>query len=127
MQEPNLTQEQKTRLQKACGLFLYYARAVDPTMLHALNELSTEITIGNQETIKKLNHFLDYCATHNVATIRYYASDMILWVHSDAGYNNSNNARSRAGGHFYLGNESKNEEKKNGAILKIVLKENGTK
>ena len=31
-----LTPEQQKQIQKVCGMFLYYARAVDPTMLHAI-------------------------------------------------------------------------------------------
>ena len=42
-------------------------------------------------------------ATHPDATIRYYASDMILNVHSDASYLSVPNARSRAAGIFFLG------------------------
>ena len=41
--------------------------------------------------------------THPDATIRYYASDMILNVHSDASYLTASKARSRIGGHFFLG------------------------
>ncbi len=45
---------------------------------------------------------LDYLATHPDATIRYYASDMILAICSDAAYLVLPNARSRAAGHFFL-------------------------
>ena len=41
--------------------------------------------------------------THPDAKIRYYASDMILNVHSDASYLSVPNARSRAAGIFFLG------------------------
>lgn len=50
-------------------MFIWYARANDPTMNHALNELASETTTGNQDTIKALEHFLDYCATHPDARI----------------------------------------------------------
>jgi len=42
---------------------------------------------------------------------------MILHVHSDAGYNNEHHARSRTGGHFFLGNKPGKPELQNGAIL----------
>ena len=89
-------------------------------MLHALNELATEITRGDAQTIKAMNHFLNYCSTHPNASIRYKASEMILWIHTDAGYNNSINARSRVGGHFYLSNAPTKNHIDNGAILSIA-------
>lgn len=51
--------------------------------------------------------------------LTYSASDMILNVHSDAGYLNEANARSRAGGHFF---PSTNNDKppNNGAIVNIA-------
>ena len=42
-------------------------------------------------------------AHHPDAIIRFYKSDMILNVHSDASYLTAAKARSRAGGHFFLG------------------------
>ena len=46
---------------------------------------------------------LDYLATHPDATIRYYPSNMILNVHSDASYMNEPDGKSTAAGHYYLG------------------------
>ena len=116
----DLTEEQKKRLQNACGLFLYHLRAVDPTMMHALNDLPTAITRGTQETMKALNQFLDYCGNHSNAIIRYHASDMVKWIHSDAGYNNTTKARSRDGGHFYLGNFPDKKYSFNGPIMTLA-------
>ena len=53
--------------------------------------------------MQRVNTFLDYMATNPNAVIRYYASDMVLNVHSDASYLTAPKARSRAGGHFFLG------------------------
>jgi len=50
---------------------------------------------------------------------------MILRIHSDASYLSEAQARSRAGGHFYLGDKPSNKpEKGNGAILttSIIMK-----
>jgi hypothetical protein len=52
-----------------------------------------------------MTHFLNYCATHPDATIRYKASNMLLHVHSDGSYLSAPEARSRAGGHHFLGNQ----------------------
>ena len=50
----NLIQCQSFRI----GKFLYYARAVDGTMLHALNELASATHKGTQKTAIAMNHFL---------------------------------------------------------------------
>jgi hypothetical protein len=66
-------------------------------------------------------HFLNYGATHPDATLRYRASDMILHIHSDAAYLNETEARSRVGGHHFLGDRaSPINQPSNGAILDIA-------
>ena len=45
---------------------------------------------------KVTNHLLDYLATYPDATMRFYASDMILNIHSDASYLSVKNSQSRA-------------------------------
>jgi hypothetical protein len=49
-------------------------------------------------------HLLDCCSTKPHATIRYFASDMQLKIHSDASYLSEPNAKSRIGDYFFLGN-----------------------
>lgn len=115
--EHTLTPQQTKRLQTACGLFLHCARATDSTMLHALNDLSTQIHHGDAQTMQALDHFLDHCVTHPEATIRCCASDMVLWIHSDAGCNNTSKARSRVGGHFWLGNQPGQPPTHTGTLL----------
>jgi hypothetical protein len=107
------------RLQEVVGTFLYYARALDHTMLVALGTLAAAQADGTQATMKALTHLLNYAATHPTITLRYHASDMLLRVHSDASYLSETRARSRAGGFFYLGSHSDPEPliKPNGAIL----------
>jgi hypothetical protein len=46
---------------------------------------------------------------------------MILHIHSDASYLSENEAKSRSGGFFYMGNDTKHDKKlTNGAILIII-------
>jgi hypothetical protein len=72
-------------IQQVCGKFLYYARAVDTTMLHALNDLATQTTKGTEKTMEEaLTQFLNYCVTHPDAELIFRASDMVLHNHSDA-------------------------------------------
>jgi hypothetical protein len=55
---------------------------------------------------------------HPNTKIRYHASNMILNIHSDAGYLNESEARSRAGGHLFMSSTPKNGvQQHNGSIL----------
>jgi hypothetical protein len=87
------------------GSVLYYARAVDPTVLMPLNYIATEQTKATEKTQAATNQMLDYLATHPDATIRYHASDMILSIHRDASYLSVSNAQSRLGGLFFTGEQ----------------------
>ena len=89
-------------IQRAVGKLLYYARAVDHTMLHALNDISINTSKGTEATLAAMVYLLNYAATHPSAEIIYRASDMVLRVDSDAAYLVAPEARSRAGGYHYL-------------------------
>ena len=69
--------------------------------------------------MKRAKIIIDYFSTQDEAILAYTYSDMLLAAHSDAGYLNDTNARSRAGGHFFL---SKNSEHptNNRAILTMA-------
>eukprot|EP00804_Cyclotella_cryptica_P010139 CCRYP_018484-RA/>CCRYP_018484-RA protein AED:0.26 eAED:0.26 QI:0/-1/0/1/-1/1/1/0/264 len=95
-----LSNTDKTFAQEVIGVFLYYARAVDCTMLPALGSLATQQSAPTQNTMSKIHQFLDYAMTHPDAMITYRASNMILAVHSDASYLSETKARSRAGDIF---------------------------
>ena len=69
--------------------------------------------------MKQVKQFLNYAATQEPAVLTYRKSDMILAVHSDAGYLNESEARSRAGGHHYL-SENVKYPPNNGAITNIA-------
>jgi hypothetical protein len=83
---PPLTAKQCLTIQKVTGSVLYYARAVDPTVLMPLNDIATDQTKATEKTQAAKNQLLDYVTTHPDATIRYHVSDMILHIHSDASY-----------------------------------------
>jgi hypothetical protein len=101
---PLLDAKRTRRIQAIAGTFLFYARAVDPTILPALNELATEQAAPTTDTEAKAIMLMDYLATHPNATIRYHASDMVLHVESDAAYLVLPKARSRAAGHYFFSN-----------------------
>jgi hypothetical protein len=118
---PPITGKQCITIQKFTGSVLYYARAVDPTVLMPLNDIATEQTKATEKTQAATNKLLDYLATHPDATIRYHASDTILHIHSDASYLSVSNARSRLGGLFFLGSRPPPEQYKlNGSILNVA-------
>jgi hypothetical protein len=105
---------------KVTGSVLYYARAVDPTVLMPLNDIATEQTKATEKTQATKNQMLDYLATHPDATIRYHASVIILHIHSDASYLSVSSAQSRRGGLFFLGNKSPEQETLTGSILNVA-------
>ena len=89
-------------IQRAVGKLLYYARAVDPTMLHAINDISLSAAKGTDATLDATMYLLNYAHTNPNTEIIYRQSDMILRVDSDAAYLVAPEARSRAGGYHYL-------------------------
>ena len=107
---PMLNEKRKKRIEQIIGSFLYYGRAIDITLLKALNSLATQQSTPTENTDKLVKQFLDYCAWHPDAKIRFFASDMLLQVHSDASYLNEQQARSTAGGHFFLGKKVHHNE-----------------
>ena len=106
-------------VQSVTGSLLYYARAIDGTMLPALNEIASQQAKPTVQTKFKCLRLLDYAATYQNAFVRFYASDMVLTVDTDAAYLVLPKARSRVAGYFYLGNfpKSKPHPSLNGAIL----------
>ena len=89
-------------MQQVVSTFLYYARAVDPTMLVALNIIAVEQYKTIDATAKALTQVPNYAAKHSESITRYYASGMILKTHSDASFLSEHGANIRAGGCNYL-------------------------
>ena len=91
-------------VQHIIGTLLYYAIAVDPTMLVAIGAIASQKSKATQATRDATVWLLNYAASHPNTTIRYNASDMVLHLHSDASYLSETGARSRVGGHYFLSN-----------------------
>jgi hypothetical protein len=91
-----------TRIQEITGTLLFYARAIDCTMLVALGTIASNQSKGTQATAQALTQLLNYAAAHPDATVRYTTSDMYLHIHFYASYLSEAKARSRAGGTFFL-------------------------
>jgi hypothetical protein len=103
---PTLPTSKIRYIQRAIGKLLFYARAIDLTMLHALNEIARAASKGTEATLRATKYLLNYAATNPNTEIIYRASDMILRSYSDAAYLVAPNARSRAGGYHFLSNTS---------------------
>jgi hypothetical protein len=95
------------RVQQILGSILYYARAVDMTVLMALSSIAVEQTKATEKTLGRCIQLLDYLASNSEAKVRYHASDMVMNIHSDASYLSETKARSRACGHFFHGMDAK--------------------
>ena len=98
-----ITAAEKTRIQQIVGVLLFYARAVDPTMLCAVNKLASGQADPSATTLAQADRILQYACKYPNAAITLKASDMQLKCHSDASYLSEAYARSRAGGLLFLG------------------------
>ena len=114
-----LDKEGQKYVQAVVGTLLYYSRAVDPTMLVALNAIATQQASPTERTMDRVRQLMDYASSQEEAVLTYHASDMVLAIHSDAGYLNESKSRSRAGGHFFLSSDVQNPPN-NGAVLTIA-------
>jgi hypothetical protein len=106
----------RKRIQQIVGTLLYYARAVDPTMLTALNKVASQQANPTIAVERAADRILHYAKKFPDAHIVYKPSDMVLLAHSDASFNSETKARSRAGGVFFLGNRNHDHSSNNGSV-----------
>ena len=97
-----LSEKYTNLVQKVCGTFLYYAIAIDDTILTALSDISSDQSKATKTTAKQVAKLLKYLASNPYAEIQYRASGMQLAIHSDASYLSVSRARSRASGVYFL-------------------------
>ena len=111
MDEPSipLTAAEITELQEIVGVFLFYSRAVDPTMLTAINKIASRQAKPTSLIKQEVERFLQYANKWPNATMRVRASNMKLVCHSDGSYLSESEARSRAGGILFLGDCGDND------------------
>lgn len=112
-----LNESQTTTVQQIVGSLLYYGRAIDYTILPALNTISRSQAAPTIKTKKACQVLLDYCATYPHGVLRYRASDMILSIDSDAAYLVEPGAKSRVAGYFQLNSKKRSNPDHNAAIL----------
>jgi hypothetical protein len=119
---PTLSDKDVNKLQQLTGTLLYYARAFDPTLIMPINVFASEQSNATEVTSDKVIKLLNYCNTHPETKIRYHASDMILHIHIDASNLSENEAKSRAGGFFYMGSDTKTDTKLTNEAILIISK-----
>jgi hypothetical protein len=117
---PNLSAQDTKRIEEIVGSILYYARALDLTMLHAVNALSSMQAHPTEHTMLAAERLLDYCARYPNNELVFTACDMILYIQVDASYLSRPHARSVAGGILYLGDRDA-PERVNGAVHAFSL------
>jgi hypothetical protein len=72
---PALSDNDVNKLQQLTGTLLYYATAVDPTLIMPINVLASEQSKATDITADKVIKLLNYCNTHPDTKIRYHASE----------------------------------------------------
>ena len=117
-ESPLLEPGEKSHIQQVLGVFLYYGRAVDSTILVALSAIASAQATPTTKTMGLIKIILDYVATNPDAILTYEKSDMVLAVHSGASYLSEPKARSRVGGHFFMSADT-DDPPNNGAVLNI--------
>jgi hypothetical protein len=115
---PPLSDEGIKRIQVIIGALLYYAQAVDNKLLATLSTLSSQQATATEASAEAVDQLLDYLTTHPDNGATYRSSDMILYIHANAGFHNESKGFSRAGAHIFM---SKNDPfpRHNGPILSI--------
>ena len=114
---PYLSAPDTKFIQEVVGVFLYYARCVDPTMLTAVNKIGSKQARPTTAVLADAHRLLQYAATWPNAEIVYHASDMVYAVHTDASYLSETYSRSRAGGVHMLTDASPPDQLKvNGPV-----------
>ena len=117
-QTPPLSPTEIKTLQEQVGCLLYYARGVDPTILPAVNHIASLQSTPTASVKSAMDRLLQYCARFPDNALVFTACDMTLFIQSDASYLSRPQARSVAGGVFYLGN-SQNPTAINGPCLAL--------
>ena len=117
---PPHTSADKKSTQEVTGTVLYHAWVVDHTILTALKIIATQQSNPTEQTMQQVKQFLEYTSTHPDAIITHHARNMALAGHSNVLYLSKSKARSRAGGHFFLSNNTEYLAN-NGSVLTLAV------
>lgn len=98
-----LTTVERKYVQEVLGVFLYYARSADYTMLPTVTALASEQSSASRSILKDIERLLDYACRYPNNGITFKKSDMTLIVWVDGSYLSRSRSRSVAGAIGYLG------------------------
>jgi hypothetical protein len=73
-------------VQQIVGSILYYARAANMTILMALGTIASKQTKATEKTLKKCTQLFDYLVANSNAKVHFYASEMVLNIHSNSSH-----------------------------------------
>ncbi len=115
---PLVSEDQRTCLQQKIGCILYLARAVDNSVLEAVNHAASMTSAPTQTTVDQVERIMSYLVQYPNPKLILHACDMILHSQTDASYLTRPKARSVCGGLHFLGNRN-NPDLVNGPIICI--------
>ena len=101
---PILAKKENTLVRRIIGSVFFFARMLDLTLLMPVNDLALQQSNSTTTTLNLCTWLLNSIATYPNPSITFKKSDMILWISSDSSYLSVPKARSRVGGHHFLGN-----------------------
>ena len=64
IESPKLNADGINIIQQVVGVCLYYARAVDNTILTSLSTIASQQNEATEDTMQRIEHLLDYLVTH---------------------------------------------------------------
>lgn len=91
-------------------------------MLTELNDIETTQSNPMEYTLQEYQQLMDYTATYSQVIVRYYVSDMILNIDSNATYLVLANDKSYIAGYYYLFSDHINILLSNNTPILIVCK-----
>ena len=100
---PRLPPAEVTRMQQIIGVVMYYAVALDLTLLPRIGQLASLQSEATEFVRDGVLHLLQHMASYPSVSITYFASDMRLFWSSDAAYLSEPKGGSRLGGIAMLG------------------------
>ena len=81
---PLISPKEMKYIKSGVRAFLSYARALESTVLPGLNNIGLNQAQPTEGTKEELQQCMDYAATYLNAVLRFYTSNMILKIDSDA-------------------------------------------
>ena len=101
-----LSAQQVSFVQQVVGVLLFYARAVDATLVYPVSKVATGLARPTQTLLSEVRRLLDYVATYPDASVTVHPSGMVLRGESDASWAAETGSRSRLAGVWFLGSSS---------------------